>query len=94
MRDVPAASFADFLSAFDAIPFGTHRGRFADRDWIVSRTAMAGGRAEKLLARELGGPGYVSLNVYRLETGPILKPCELPETEAIAFVTGLRFPAR
>jgi len=78
-----------FWTAFAAIPMGTHRGRFGDRDWMVSKSSLAHGRAEKLLARELGGPGYVSLNVYRLDRGPLLKPCEMPRADAIAFVVGV-----
>lgn len=82
-----------FLAAFDAIPRGTSRGRFAGSDWMVSRTALAGGRAEKLLARELGGTGYVSMNLYRLKVGALLKPCEMPEAAAIAFVLGVELEA-
>ena len=78
-----------FLTAFEAIPPGTQPGRFKGTDWMVSKTVSAGGRAEKLLARELGGTGYVSLNVYRLEHGAVLKPCEMPVEAARAFVTGL-----
>ena len=78
-----------FFDAFEAIPPGTHRGRFNGSDWMISKTALAGGRAEKLLARELGGTGYVSLNVYRLDSGPLLKPCEMPVAAARAFVLGV-----
>lgn len=81
---------AGFLAAFDAIPEGSHRGQYDGRDWLVTKSALAQGRAQKLLARELGGPGYVSLNVYRLASGARLKPCEMPEAAARAFVTGVR----
>ncbi|MEM9317832.1 MAG: hypothetical protein AAGA70_02360 [Pseudomonadota bacterium] len=80
----------DFVAAFAAIPFGTHRARFRDTDWLISKTTLAGGRAEKLLARELGGNGYVSLNLYHLEAGPLLKPCEMPQSAAIEFVEDLQ----
>lgn len=80
----------EFDAAFDAIPFGTTRGRFMDTDWLVTKTALAGGKAQKLLARELAGTGYVSLNLYRLDGNrSLLRPCEMPEEAAVAFVTGV-----
>ncbi|MEM1272242.1 MAG: hypothetical protein AAGF88_00410 [Pseudomonadota bacterium] len=79
-----------FLTALDALPFGTHRAEFDNRIWMVTKSALAGGKAEKLLAYELGGPGKVSLNLYRLESGHLLKPCELSEAAAHSFVTGLK----
>ena len=51
---------------------------------------MAGGRSQKLEAEELGGTGYVSMNLYRLADGTaILKPCEMPEEEVRAFLFAL-----
>ena len=79
----------DFLAAFDALPLGSFRARYADKAWQVSRTDLAGGKAQKLVAHEPGGPGYVSLNLYRLASGARPKPCEMPEAEAVAFVLGV-----
>ena len=53
------------------------------------RQAFAGGRAEKLVAEELGGADYVSLNLYRLGSGARLKPCEMPEEKVVRFVLEL-----
>lgn len=88
-----ALASPEFLAAFDAIPMGTHRAVFQGGQWLVTKTRLAQGRAEKLLARELGGTGYVSLNLYRLPQRALLKPCEMPRATAIAFVLGLRVEA-
>ncbi len=56
---------------------------------MVSKTCFAGGRSTKLVATELGGTDYISLNVYDLRRGPLLKPCEMPEQKVIAFLVDL-----
>jgi hypothetical protein len=43
----------------------------------------------KLVAEELGGSGYISLNWYDLASGPRLKPCEMPAAKVIGFVLAL-----
>ena len=43
----------------------------------------------KLVAEELGGPDYISLNHYALRSGARLKPCEMPEAKVRAFVLNL-----
>lgn len=79
-----------FLTAFDALPFGTHDGVFEGRRYVVTKSALAEGNAQKLVAEELGGSDYISLNLYRLAKGPLLKPCEMPEAKVMAFVVGLQ----
>jgi hypothetical protein len=78
-----------FIAAFDALPAGTFRARFEDRPYIVTKSALSKGKAQKLVAEELGGTDYISLNLYRLTSGPLLKPCEMPDEKVIAFVLGL-----
>ena len=79
----------DFLAAFDALPPGTFTGHAGGRRYRVSRTDFAGGASQKLVAWELGGNDYISLNLYRLSGGARLKPCEMPEAKVIAFVLAL-----
>jgi len=79
----------DFLAAFDALPLGTFKGAAHERRYVVTRQDFSGGASQKLVAEELGGPDYISLNVYRLASGTRLKPCEMPDTKVIAFVLGL-----
>ena len=79
-----------FLTALDALPLGYFTGLYAGRRYRVTRTEFSGGAAQKLVAQELGGTDYISLNLYRLARGARLKPCEMPEAKVVAFVTGLK----
>ncbi|MCK0169139.1 hypothetical protein MWU52_16410 [Jannaschia sp. S6380] len=75
--------------ALTDLPLGTFRGRSQGRDWLVTRSLFAGGASEKLVARALDGSDYVSLNLYRLQAGPRLKPCEMPAEKVAGFVLDL-----
>lgn len=81
---------ARFIAAFDALPLGTFNASYQDRPYIVSKSAQSQGRAQKLVAEELGGSDYISLNLYRLASGPLLKPCEMPKAKVVAFVEELQ----
>ncbi|WP_138936179.1 hypothetical protein [Roseovarius arcticus] len=78
-----------FLAAFDALPLGTFYGLAHGRRYVITRQDFAGGAAQKLLAEEMGGSDYISLNVYRLTSGARLKPCEMPEDKVVRFVLAL-----
>ena len=78
-----------FLAAFDALPIGTFDGVAAGRRYIVTRSQIVSGRGDKLVAEARDGSDYISLNLYRLATGPLLKPCEMPSEKVIAFVLAL-----
>lgn len=80
----------EFLRAFDALPLGTFTGVFEGRRYVVTRQNHADGKSQKLVAEELGGTDYISLNLYRLASGARLKPCEMPEAKVVAFVMTLR----
>ncbi len=79
----------EFLDAFFKLPTGVFQGASESRRYVVSRTALAGGKAHKLVANELGGTDYISLNLYDLKAGQLLKPCEMPEEKVISFVLNL-----
>lgn len=79
-----------FLAAFDALPHGHFTGWAEGLRYAVTRQDFAGGRSQKLVAREMGGPDYISLNLYRLAAGARLKPCEMPEAKVVRFVQSLR----
>ncbi|MEM6576854.1 MAG: hypothetical protein AAF678_00045 [Pseudomonadota bacterium] len=72
-----------FLNAFDALPQGAFYGQAFGRRYSVVRR-VAGAR-QSLVAEELGGSDYISFNLYRLSSGPRLKPCEMPSTKVIDF---------
>ena len=59
------------------------------RTWLVTREGMADGRAVKIAARELGGPGFMSMNLYLTGAGPKLIPCEASERDARALAAAL-----
>lgn len=86
---VGGMEIAAFLDRFDALPTGSFRATYEGRAYVVCKQALAGGRAQKLVAEELGGGDYISLNLYRLEAGALLKPCEMPEEKVVDFVMGL-----
>ncbi|WP_306112697.1 MULTISPECIES: hypothetical protein [unclassified Roseovarius] len=79
-----------FLQAFDALPLGTFTGISNGRRYIVTRQDFSDGNSQKLVAEELGGADYISLNLYRLTSGSRLKPCEMPEEKVVEFVLSLK----
>jgi hypothetical protein len=78
-----------FLSQFSALPVGTFYGVSAGKRYVVSRIPFAQHKAWKLVAEELGGTDYISLNLYLPRSGPLVRPCEMPEQKVIDFVLGL-----
>ena len=79
-----------FLAAFRKLPTGSFRGHTSTGQYIVSKTAPVEGRSYKLVAEQLDGPVYISLNLYLTGTGAKLRPCEMPAAKVIAFVLALK----
>ncbi len=78
-----------FLTAFLAIPPGLSTGRSHGRRYVVSRIELAGRKSHKLVAHELGGGDYISLNLYLTRSsGALLRPCEMPAEKVVEFVLG------
>lgn len=80
----------DVAACLDAIPMGANIGRYGGRRYLVTRSKFATGKSQKLVAQELGGPDYISLNFYTLKDGPRLYPCEMPAEKVISFLRGYR----
>ncbi len=79
-----------FLRAFDALPPGGYGGTFQGSRYRITKRQMSNGRSQKLEAEELGGPDYISFNLFRLASGQaLLKPCEMAEDKVIEFVLGV-----
>lgn len=77
-------------NALAHLPAGTFTGTADRRRYVVSHQIMAGGRSHKLVAHQLGGPDYISLNLYLTHrSGPLLRPCEMPAEKVAAFVLAL-----
>jgi peptide-methionine (S)-S-oxide reductase len=79
-----------FRDALDRIPEGYSEGLFHGRRYGLQKTLHAKGKGLKLFARDLGGTDFVSLNLYRLASGDLLKPCEMPEAKVRDFVLTVR----
>ncbi|MEL6889499.1 MAG: hypothetical protein AAFO86_12440 [Pseudomonadota bacterium] len=78
-----------FAAALAALPTGTFFGVAHGRCYVVTKTVLGDGRTTKLVAEELGGTDYISLNHFALRSGARLKPCEMPEAKVRAFVLDL-----
>ncbi|MEP5633679.1 MAG: hypothetical protein ABJP79_17515 [Tateyamaria sp.] len=78
-----------FGAALSALPLGTFTGTANGRRYVVTKSVFACGKSIKLVAEELGGTDYISLNWYKLASSTRLKPCEMAETKVRAFVDAL-----
>ena len=76
----------DVAHRIKALPPGTCKGHAAGKRYVATLSQFSKGRAIKLVAEELGGQDYISLNLYDLASGPQLYPCEMPSAKVIAFV--------
>ncbi|WP_216851103.1 hypothetical protein [Acidisphaera sp. L21] len=77
-----------FLAALCAIPAGYSEGWFEGRRWGVTLHSSADGRRRWLYGKELGATKHVSFNLYSLAGGMVLRPCEMPTEQVLAFVQG------
>jgi len=80
-------------AALDLIPPGYSEGLYHGRRYGMQKTLHAGGKGLKFFARELGGTDFVSLNLYQLSSGDLLKPCEMPETKVRDFLLSVTIQA-
>lgn len=69
-----------------ALPAGTTYGHSQTRRYSATKQVFNNGKSLKLVAEELGGTGYISLNVYDLSSGPRLFPCQMSAAKVITFV--------
>ncbi len=79
-----------FGHALAVLPSGTFTGTANDIRYIVTKTVLGQGRTTKLVAEELGGSDYISLNYFDLSSGARLKPCEMPVQKVVDFVLALQ----
>lgn len=79
---------ARFLTALDRLPPGYQTGRYRGERWGVTVTGGPEDPVRKLYGERLSGGDHVSFNLYTPASGPLLKPCEMPEAKVIDFVLG------
>lgn len=71
----------------DGFPEGYFEAVYRGRRYGARKATFNKGRSVKLVADELGGRDYVSLNLYRLADGrALLKPCEMPAQKVADFI--------
>jgi len=87
MRDAAPQAFVHALAA---LPDGSINGQFKGKRYIATKSTFNSGRSLKLVARELGGRDFISLNLYMLTSGPRLYPCEMSRAKVIDFVLGFQ----
>lgn len=83
-----AADPADLAALVARVPPGWTRVSYRGRAWGLSRTDHAGGRSVFVEADELGGPGRLSTNVWFTADEVLLRPCEVPAPDVLAFLAG------
>jgi hypothetical protein len=82
-----------FATAIAAIPEGYSEGTYQGRRYRIEKTTLTQGRSLKLYARDLGGTDFISLNLYHLASGDVLKPCEMAEAKVRDFVLAVKITA-
>jgi len=68
------------------IPEGYSEGMFLGHRYRLEKTTFNSGRSVKFYARALDGTDFVSLNLYHLAAGEVVKPCEMPEAKVREFL--------
>ncbi len=81
---------ADLRDLVQDLPLGTTTGTAHGKRYVATKSQFSNGRATKLVAEEMGGNDYISMNLYDLAAGPQLYPCEMPSDKVIAFVRAYR----
>lgn len=76
----------DVAEMLNALPIGTSTGHAQGKRYVATRSLFNDGKSTKLVAEELGGPDYISLNFYDLSAGAQLFPCEMPAQKVIDFL--------
>jgi hypothetical protein len=76
----------ELAALVDRVPEGWTAVTYQGRPYGLSRTTRAAGQSISIYAEELGGTDVVSANVYRPESGDVLKPCEMPAAEVLDFL--------
>nr|WP_321249379.1 hypothetical protein [uncultured Ruegeria sp.] len=80
----------EFLNAFFALPMGTFTGTSRNGRYVVCRQTVAKGKSHKLVAHQLDGTDFISLNLYQTKnSGALLRPCEMSAAKVIAFTMAL-----
>lgn len=80
----------DVVAQIKKLQDRTWQGHAHGKKYLAQCSSYCAGRAVKLVAHELGGPDYISLNLYDLAKGAQLFPCEMPHDKVLDFVRAFR----
>lgn len=75
------------LSIIQALPEGYSEGWYDNAKYSITKQTFNQGKSYKIYAKELKGTNFISLNYYRTTSQELLKPCEMPATKVIDFLT-------
>ncbi len=67
--------------------------KYQGKTYGLTRQDFNAGRSLKVFAEELGGTDFISFNYYLVQSGPQLKPCEMPREKVEAFLHGINASA-
>jgi hypothetical protein len=86
----PGSATDELVALVARVPDGWTRVTYQGGSWGLSRSDHVGGRSVFVEADELGGPGRLSTNVWFTAGGALLRPCEVPAEQVLAFLRGWR----
>ena len=72
----------------ERVPVGWTRVAFEGRPYGLSRVDRVGARVVTVTAEELGGPDFLSANIYRTTAADLLRSCEIPDEKVLVFLRG------
>ena len=79
---------AELAELVARVPPGWTEVGYAGASWGLTRTDHARGATSTLYAEQLGGPAFVSANVWHTRGGDVLRPCEMPIGTVLEFLRG------
>ncbi|SDB65608.1 peptide-methionine (S)-S-oxide reductase [Flavobacteriaceae bacterium MAR_2010_188] len=71
-------------------PIGYSEVSFQNKKYSVTKKEFNMGKSLKVFAQELSGKDFISFNLYLLEKGIQLKPCEMPKEKVLEFINGFQ----
>lgn len=64
---------------------------FRKQRYSLTKSTFNQGKSIKVFAKDLGGNNFISCNVYEIQSGHLLKPCEMPREKVIEFLESFEF---
>ena len=81
-------TLADLAGLVGRVPEGWTAVEYGGLRYGLTRHTCVDGRTISVFAEQLGGTDVVSANVWLLDAGPQLRPCEMPAQKVVDFLRG------